>query len=335
MAKKNILLICGGGGTEHDISLISAKYILEKLQQIPECSAHYLCIERDGRRTNLKGEDCELRKAGEIYNRETQETIHLDYAIPCIHGPPGENGQIQSVFELMGLPYLGASSEASIHCFNKVTTKLWLSKLDIPNTPYLFIYENTAKNLETITTFFNTHGKDIFIKASNQGSSVGCYHVTNLDDLEYSLTEALKLSSYVLIEKTIKGRELEVSVFDYQGITHASYPGEIKCPSQFYTYEEKYSKAGHTTTEVEAPGIDQQKREEIKELAIKAFKGLKIKDLSRVDFFLTKDNEVYLNEINTFPGHTPISMFPMMMENYGVEYIDYLSDRIFTATKIK
>ncbi len=333
MNTRNILLICGGGSTEHEISLISAKYILGKLNEIPKVVPHYLCIERDGRRTNLKGEDCELRKAGEIYNRVTEETTKIDYAIPCIHGPPGENGQIQSVFEMMGLPYLGASSEASIHCFNKVTTKLWLSALDIPNTPFLFVNEYNSEEYERVTKFFENSGNDIFIKASNQGSSVGCYHITNRDQIESSLNEALKLSPYVLIEKTVKGRELEVSVFDYDGETRATLPGEIICPSQFYSYEEKYSDKGHTTTNVEALDIPIEKKEEIRSLALKAFKGLKLKDLSRVDFFLTTDGVIYLNEINTFPGHTPISMFPMMMENSGVLYLDFLRDRILSATK--
>ncbi len=333
MTPKNVLLICGGGGTEHEISLVSAKYILGKLEEISEITPHYLCIEKDGRRTNLAGEDCELRKAGEIFNRVTQETTLLDYAIPCIHGPPGENGQIQSVFEMMGLPYLGASSEASINCFNKVTNKLWLSALNIPNTPYLFSYEDSEEEVQRIETFFHDNGEDLFMKASNQGSSVGCFHITKKEEIAPALKEALTLSPYVLIERTIKGRELEVSVFDYRGKTHATYPGEIICPSKFYSYEEKYSSAGHTTTHVEAQGIPQEIREEIKDMAIRAFKGIRLKDMSRIDFFLTDENEIFLNEINTFPGHTPISMFPMMMENSGVKYLDYLRDRITTATQ--
>ncbi len=333
MSKKNVLLICGGGGSEHDISLVSAKYILTKLKEISEVTPHYLCIERDGRRTNLLGEDCELRKAGEIFNKVTEETIVLDYAIPCIHGPPGENGQIQSVFELMGLPFFGPGSEPSINCFNKVTTKLWLSALGIPNTPYLFIYESSDSEIDRIEKFFNLHGEDIFIKASNQGSSVGCYHVTKINEIGNSLKEALKLSPYVLIEKTVKGRELEVSVFDYQGKIHASLPGEIICPSKFYSYEEKYSDKGHTTTEVVAKDITQDLQNKIQEIAIQAFKGLRLKDLSRVDFFLTDDLEIYINEINTFPGHTPISMFPMMMENYGVRYVDFLKERVLNSAK--
>jgi len=332
MTQKNILLICGGGGTEHDVSLISAKYILEKLHLIQGIVAHYLCIEKDGSRTNLEGEDCELRKAGEIYNHTSKKTTKLDYAIACIHGAPGENGQIQSVFEMMGLPYLGASSEASILCFNKVSTKLWLSALGIANAPYLFIYNNLPDDISRVETFFEENEQDIFIKASNQGSSVGCYHITQKKSIMNALMQSLQLSPYVLIEKTIKGRELEVSVFDYQGKTYTTFPGEIVCPSRFYTYEEKYSESGHTTTQVEAPAIDEKIRDEIKTMALRAFKGLRIKDLSRVDFLLTNDNEIFINEINTFPGHTPISMFPMMMENAGVSYQDFLRDRIFSAT---
>jgi len=332
MTQKNILLICGGGGTEHEVSLVSAKYMHEKLQNIEGVITHYLCIKKDGSRTNLEGENCELRKSGELYNRVSNKTTKLDYAIACIHGAPGENGQIQSVFEMMGLPYLGASSEASILCFNKVSTKLWLSALGIANTPYLFIYKNQLEDISKVETFFEDNERDIFIKASNQGSSVGCYHITEKKNIAMALTRGLQVSPYVLVEKTIEGRELEVSVFDYQGKTYTTFPGEIVCPSQFYSYEEKYSESGHTKTHVEAPGIDEKTRDKIKTMALRAFKGLRIKDLSRIDFFLTRDNEIYINEINTFPGHTPISMFPMMMENAGVSYQEFLKDRIFTAT---
>lgn len=327
---KNVLLICGGGGTEHDISLISAKYFSSKLSLIPEVITHYLCIEKDGNRTNDKGESCELRKAGEIFNRDTQETIKLDYVVPCFHGPPGETGQIQAVFEMMGLPYLGANSEGSINCFNKASTKLWLSYLGIKNSNFIVLNSSNYKELlPKVQTFHKEHNNDVFIKATHQGSSVGCFHILDSGQIESSIEEALKLSPYVLVEETIKGRELEVAVFEYQGKVHATVPGEIDCPSSFYTFEEKYAQESHTKTLTVAPNIPDNISEKIKENAIKAFNGLNLKDMARVDFFLTEANDVLINEINTFPGHTPISMFPMMMENYGVKYEDYLKDRIF------
>jgi D-alanine-D-alanine ligase len=328
--QKNVLLICGGGGSEHDISLVSADYIKSKLELIEDINLLYLVIEKDSSRKNEKGQDCELRKAGEVYNRETKQTTKLDYVIPCFHGPPGETGQIQAVFEMMGLPYLGAGSEGSINCFNKATTKLWLSDLNIKNSPFIVVNEHTREEkTKEIEEFFIKSKNDIFIKATHQGSSVGCYHVLDVADIAGALTEALKLSPFALVEKTIKGRELEVSVFEYNGEIHATKPGEIDCPSEFYTYEEKYAQDSKTKTLAEAPNITPEQVEEIRKTAIKTFKGLYLKDMARVDFFLTEDNEIFVNEINTFPGHTPISMFPMMMENYGVKYEEFLKDRIF------
>ncbi len=328
--QKNILLICGGGSSEHDISLISAKYFESKLNLIDEVKTHYLCIEKDGRRTNHNGEDCELRKAGEIFNRSTQEVIPLDYAIPCIHGPPGENGQIQAVFEMMGLPFLGAGSEASILCFNKASTKIWLDHTGIANSPYqVFTNDNEASQKE-LSSFFSKHNGDIFLKAAHQGSSVGCYHVTNLQELSSKMTEAFKYGPVVLAEKTIKGRELEVAAFEFQNEVHISAPGEIKCPDGFYDYKEKYAEDSKTQTLVEAPGLTDQQILKIRSMAAEAFKILRLKDLARIDFFLDQEGTPLINEINTFPGHTPISMFPMMMENMGVKYQNFLKDRIFS-----
>lgn len=325
---KNVLLICGGGGSEHDISLISAKYIESKLALIPELKTIYLCIEKDGRRLNRLGQDCELRKAGEVYNKETGELIVLDYAIPCIHGPPGENGQIQAVFEMMGLPFLAPGSEASILCFNKASTKIWMDKAEIANSPYLFYCSPDLINKEDLEAFFDKHGGDVFVKAAHQGSSVGCYHVTEKSELLKKVSEAFTYGPVVLIEKTIKGRELEVAAYEYQGKLHISNPGEIVCPDGFYDFEEKYNENSKTQTLVEAQNLSEEQIQLIRKMAEKTFRILRLKDMARIDFFLDRDGNPLINEINTFPGHTPISMFPSMMENMGVKYEDYLRDRI-------
>lgn len=329
--KANVLLICGGGSTEHDISLISAKYLLAQLQNIPDINVHYLCIERDGRRTNLEGEDCELRKSGEIFNKSTEEIIRLNYAIPCIHGPPGENGQIQSVFELMGLPFLGAGSEASITCFNKVSTKLWLESLGIKTAPFIFLSHWDRDSKIKVEKFFEESNSDVFIKASNQGSSVGCFHVTDKNQIEEKCKEAFRFSPFVLLETTQRGRELEVAAYEYKDAIYTTAPGEIICPDGFYDFDEKYNEKSRTKTLPHAENLDQETISKIKEIAHKAFRGLKLKDLARIDFFLTNDNQILINEINTFPGHTPISMFPMMMEANGLHYVEFLKDRIKAA----
>ena len=325
----NVLLICGGGSSEHDISLISAKFILSKLKLIAGITPYYVCIEKNGDRTDFDGNKCELRKAGILVKESEKEPITLNYAIPCFHGYPGETGDIQSLFDMMGLPYLGAGAEASKVCFNKVTTKLWLSALELPNTPYLFLNNTDDDSLNKANTFFETH-RDVFVKASSQGSSVGCFHVQKIEDLKSSCEKALELSPYVLVEKTIKGRELEVAVFNYQGKLHAYGPGEIKCQDGFYSYAEKYNQTSKAEVSYKADNISEEIESKILELAKNAFRTLNLKDMARIDFFLTEKGEILINEINTFPGHTEISLFPKLLEINDLQYEKYLEDRINT-----
>lgn len=324
--KKNILIMSGGGGTEHEISLVSAAHFRSLLQGHPDFEIYDCEIKKNGERRTLNNQLVELRRAGELYFCDSQVSIQIDYFIPCFHGYPGETGDIQSLYEMMGIPYLGSGPEGSILAFNKVSTKLWLDALSIPNTPWCFLSE--LRQADQAHTFFDQH-QDVFVKASSQGSSVGCYHITEKSQLDIALKEAFTLSPFVIIEKTIDARELEVAVFEYRGQTLASHPGEIVCPSKFYSYEEKYDSKSQTQTHIKAPDLSDELVEKMKVLAIKAFQGLKLRHLSRIDFFWDKKTgELYLNEINTFPGMTPISLFPKMVEAHGVQLKDYFTEII-------
>lgn len=318
---KNILLICGGGGSEHDISLTSASFIKSHLEKISTARVFMIKITKDGQRLNEQDQKVELRKGGLLYNEETEELLKLHFAIPCFHGPPGETGQIQSVFEMMNLPYLGCRPEANMLCFNKISTKLWLNAGNIPNTPFCILKD--MDDINKARDFFNKCG-DVFVKASSQGSSIGCYKVTDGATLVDSIKKAFELSPYVLVEKSIEGRELEVSVYEHHGEIKASFPGEIICPDRFYSYEEKYSVDTHTKTQIKAEAISDEVADDIKKYSLLAFKLLKLRHLSRIDFFLTDEGNIYINEINTFPGMTPISMFPKMMENDGLPFFQFL-----------
>ncbi len=328
---KNILLLCGGGGSEHDISLRSADYIYNELESLKLYNVFKVEIKHNGDRVDQNGLLCELRKAGELYYPSTDKTHTLDFAIPCIHGPPGENGIIQSIFELMHLPYLGCTPEPSQTCFNKVTTKLWLDTLGIPNTPYIYLSDESSESMSNALSFFDEH-QDIYVKAASQGSSVGCYHVVNKDDVTKVITDAFKFSDYVLIEKTITARELEVSAYNYNNEIKVTVPGEIICPDGFYDFDQKYSSESKTQTDIEAKNLSPDTIKSIREFSKKAFKGLKLRHLSRIDFFYTPQGDIYLNEINTFPGMTPISMFPKMMENDGTKFSLFLKSIIEEST---
>ena len=172
----------------------------------------------------------------------------------------------------------------------------------------------------------------VFVKAACEGSSVGCYQVDHLDDLLPKIKEAFNFSDRVLIEKAVKPRELEVAAYEYNGQIVVTSPGEIVCnKNTFYTYEEKYGSSSSSKTNVIAENLTEKQVLTIKDLALRAYKGLKLKDLSRIDFFLTSDNEIYLNEINTFPGMTSTSLFPKMLENTGITMSSYLAERINKA----
>lgn len=314
MSKKKVLLLCGGGSTEHEVSLVSVKHIRECLSALPEVDLTTVEIKKNGEWIDEKGNKIELRPK------------QFDVAVPCIHGYPGETGDIQSLFEMIGLPYLGCNSETSKMCFNKITTKLWATALGVPNTPYIFLSEQSEEGLQKARGFSSLHG-DVVVKASNQGSSVGCYLVEKSNDPTETIKKAFGYSPFVLMEKRLHPRELEVSVYEFDGKMQISYPGEINCPSKFYSYEEKYSQESLTTTETRAKNISEDVVKKITEYSTRLYSGLKLRHLSRIDFFLDGE-EVYLNEINTFPGLTPISMFPKMMEANGHSFKDFLSQHI-------
>lgn len=324
--KKTVLLLKGGGSSEHDISLISSDFIESK---IDTNKFDVICVEIDKDfQWKKSGLDCELNFKRELIINDSKTKI--DVAIPCFHGFPGETGSIQSFFELIKLPYLGCNSETSLLCFNKLATKLFLESLGVKTTPFIQI--QNADELQDAKSFLNKYGH-CYLKATNQGSSVGCYHVKSLAELEENINPAFSYSPFVILEQAIDGRELEVSAFEFQGKNIITAPGEIICETDFYDFEQKYSKDSTTKTIPQAQDISQSSLNEINRQASLAFKALKMKDLSRIDFFLSDNNEVFINEINTFPGHTSISMFPMMVEASGIKYSDFINDRLEKLTE--
>ncbi|MBF0314880.1 MAG: D-alanine--D-alanine ligase [Oligoflexia bacterium] len=346
---KNVLLLFGGGGTEHEISVISAGHIYESLKAASEYQVFAVELLKDRTLRLYSGEigvgkesrQVELSGWGRLELKFVQDKEHksfyLDLVIPCIHGYPGETGDVQSWFALLNLPYFGCTSEGNILAFNKVSTKLWLSSLGIPNTPYTYLEDQTDECFKRAKSFFQEAQSQgalgVFVKPSHQGSSVGCYRALKESELLPAIKNAFYYSPYVLIEKLLDARELEISIYEYKRELHASYPGEIITPDHFYSYEEKYSQVSKTKTVVKAEAVSEETVKAMQAYALRAFRGLKLRHISRVDFFLTTKGEVYLNEINTFPGMTPISMFPKMMEQNGHRFSDYILDSLAAISK--
>lgn len=325
---KNILLIAGGDSSEHDISIVSSGYVAEKLR----CNDDFYLLSvvlHDGKLQFADGAVAYFAlKNNLVVERAdgSSESYLIDCVVPCLHGFPGETGDLQSLLELHEVPYIGCKAEAGRNCFNKVTTKMYMDALGIDNTPSIFVGSSDEASLKKVHEAFTKFGCDVYVKAASQGSSIGCYHITNENELDKAISDALALSELVLVEKTIEHRELEVAAFELNGELHLTEPGEIVIPSdKFYTFEEKYSSDSKSYTTLEAKDLNPMQREIIKSMAARAFKGLNLRHLSRIDFFLATDGSIFINEINTFPGMTPISMFPKLVEHAGFDMSSFLT----------
>lgn len=315
---KNIVLVYGGEGSEHEISKISASYIQEQIDsskfnlQVFELDKNFNFIQ-DSKSFTLTPNKTLAHKG---------ETVEIDYVIPCLHGYPGETGDIQSILSAYQIPYLGCDSESSKICFNKFLTKLVLEHIGIKTTPFITVQK---ENLKLADSFFETH-KEVFVKATNQGSSIGCYKVSNKDNLQAKINEAFNLSKHVILEKALTPREIEVAAFEFEGKVHVTSASEVSHDGSFYDYNEKYSGSSSAKTTLE-PKLSKKTKQELAELSFKIFTTLKLKDLSRIDFFLVGE-DIYVNEINTFPGMTSISLFPKMMEHYGVSFKAFIEEKL-------
>jgi D-alanine-D-alanine ligase len=329
----NILLLCGGGASEHDVSLVSADFLQQQLKMNSHFDVERVVIKQDGW---FSTDDCLVYLDTNTATLNTgSEQKQIDFVVPCIHGYPGETGDVQSMLELAGIPYLGCGPEASSNCFNKITSKLWYDALNIPNTPYIFLSELSDTALEKSYAAMQQWGT-IFVKAARQGSSVGCYKVTDSSQLQEAVACAFRFSDQVLVEKALQPRELEVAAYEMGDMLHISKPGEIIAPKEgFYTYEEKYSQTSHSYTKVEADGLTDNQLALINRYSEKIFRQMKLRHLARIDFFLASNGDIYLNEVNTFPGMTPISMFPKMLENNGHAMSEFLRECIESSITSK
>lgn len=318
MGKERNTIIIHGGAEESAISKISASYISEKITKI-----------------GLKSEEVNLNEFDNLHNLfkfiTHNHSINDTYIIPCIHGAPGESGEIQNLISDLGFKFLGCNMETSINCFNKITTKLHASSLEIPVVPFKRVTisgNNYDKLVKSLKIFYHENNQHIFIKAPKQGSSIGCYEIKSEQEIEKTLLKCSKYGPEILVEKAVSGRELEVATFEFKSKLIISKPGEVLTSGEFYNFDKKYSNSSPIKTSL-TPEIDPLIQNQLESISKNIFISMGIKDLSRIDFFLeNKTNKIYLNEVNTFPGMTPISLFPKLMECSGVKFEHFLEDRI-------
>ena len=269
----------------------------------------------------------------------------LDRVFPVLHGLYGEDGTIQGMFELFGIKYVGCKVLASSVGMDKVYTKLIFDKAKINQTKYIYIKKNTNGNytyideelneknmsVEEITTIAEEKLKyPMFVKPSNSGSSVGVNKSENKEQLINNIEIAAKFDRKILVEEGIIGKEVECAVLESEdGKIEVTNPGEIIPAGEYYSFDSKYNDKESKT--LNNARISDEQKEEIRSIALKAFKAIDGCGLSRVDFFVEDGTgKIYINEINTMPGFTEISMYPKLFEEYGYTYSELLDKLIKT-----
>lgn len=332
--KKTVGVLFGGQSSEHEVSCVSAQTIISSIDS-DAYEVILIGITKEGKW--LLTESVEDIKSGAWRNGKVQAVLSpdavdkcllilngdkvkkkkLDVVFPALHGLYGEDGTIQGILELAKIPYVGCGVLASAVSMDKLYTKIVVDTLGIRQAKYVAVFRQDLKRIEeVIMRIENKLEYPVFIKPSNAGSSCGVSKAHDREELIAGLSLAAEHDRKILVEETIIGREIECAVLG-SADTRASGVGEILAAADFYDYEAKYHNSASKT--VISPILPHGKEEEIRKNAVEIFKVLDGYGLSRVDFFLEKDtNEVVFNEINTLPGFTGISMYPMLWEARGI-----------------
>ena len=344
MNKKVVAVLFGGQSSEHEVSCVSAATVISNMD--PEKYEQVLVgITKDGRW--LLVDSLESLQSGEWKKGTTKAVLSPDTSIgglliirdgavevkkvdlvyPVLHGLYGEDGTVQGILELSGLPYVGCGVLCSADSMDKLYTKIVVDTLSVNQAAYVPVMRSELEDMDAVVEKIEAERPyPVFVKPSNAGSSKGVSKARNREELIHALKFAAAEDSKILVEETIVGRELECAVLQDGREIKASGVGEILAAAEFYDFDAKYNNPDSRT--VIDPELPEGKAEEIREAAVAIFRALDGRGLSRVDFFLEKDtNRVVFNEINTCPGFTAISMYPMLWEARGLakrELIDRL-----------
>jgi len=360
MSKKRVAVIFGGQSSEHEVSRVSAQSVIENIDK-QKYDIVMIGITKDGQWLTYDGPAEKIGTgewqaiAQQKFLAQKQETAAetteiaannsargilaetkapIDVIFPVLHGCNGEDGTIQGLFELAQIPYVGCGVLASSLGMDKAYTKIIFEKEGLPQGGYLVFnrkqiyYENDSviKEVESRLAY------PCFVKPSNAGSSVGVNKASNRDELKIALDIAAKNDRRILVEEFINGREIECAVLGNDNPI-ASTVGEVVPCNDFYDYEAKYQVGDSSRVVIPAENLAPETIEKIRAYAVRAFKCLDCAGLSRVDFFVHKETgDVYINEINTLPGFTQISMYPKLWAQSGISYnklIDKLIELAF------
>lgn len=347
-----IALVYGGKSGEHEISLVSAAAIARNIDSKNEIVP--IAITKDGRwllqpeseLLRVKNDEKAHFEIKEDSSKEVlvvpaggtkrtfkvgSEEIGVDVVFPALHGTYGEDGTIQGLLEMVNVPYVGCSTLASAITMDKEKTKVALAQAGIPVVPGFCMRRSDiadSRRYDELLEKAVAMGFPLFVKPCSAGSSDGASKADDLQHLNGAIIEAFSWDDKILIEKAVNAREVECSVTGnpttYDGkecdMAKAYGPGEIAPKHEFYDYDAKYNDPDGADLLIPA-NLPEERLEEIRSLAVKAYTALDLCGLSRVDFFVDKDTDrVYLNEINTLPGFTQISMFPKMCAAFGLDF---------------
>jgi D-alanine-D-alanine ligase len=336
--KKKIAVLFGGQSTEHEVSRVSATSVLKNID-ITKYDIYPIGITKDGLWFEYTGkldniESGEWEKDEFFKVPQGQKLLfnkEVDVVFPVLHGLFGEDGTIQGMCKLLNVPCVGPGVMSSAICMDKIYTKYLLENFNIKQADYVVINAHDyAKNKDLLLEKIEKKlGYALFIKPSNSGSSVGITKAHNKEELILGVEEALKYDRKILVEKAINAREIEVAVLgnDYP---EASIPGEVIPAKEFYDYEAKYK--SEASKLLIPAALSAAKLQTIRQQAIKIYTILDCAGMARVDFLVDKDTEdVYLNEVNTIPGFTKISMYPKMWQATGKTYGQLIDELIELA----
>lgn len=347
MDKKTVVVLFGGQSSEHEVSCVSAVTVINHINRdhydlvlvgITKEGKWILTnnteeitsgVWREGKKTAILSPD---RSKPSLLIMEGNQVDYqkVDVVFPVLHGLYGEDGTVQGLLELAGIPYVGCGVLASAVSMDKLYTKIIVDTLGIRQAAYEAVYAKDLEGMDQVVERIeNRINYPVFIKPSNAGSSKGITKAHNREELIRGLRIAVEHDRKILVEETIIGREIECAVLGGMEVK-ASGVGEIVAAAEFYDYDAKYNNADSKT--VISPELPEGKAQEISESAMKIFRAVDGFSLSRVDFFLEKDtNEVVFNEINTLPGFTAISMYPMLWEAKGIAKPQLVEKLIQTA----
>lgn len=349
MSKINLCIIFGGKSCEHEVSLQSAMNVCEALNPdkyeitlvaMDKKGRFFLCPEedfiefpKDPSKIRLTALDDELAFIpGEVgasfFSLKNGKRLNpIDVIFPILHGPYGEDGSVQGLFKLLNVPYVGADVVGSAVGMDKDIMKRLLRDAGVSISNFVVYRKLMKRNYASVKKKL---GLPIFVKPANLGSSVGVSKVTDEESFHNALDLAFKYDHKVILEEFVEGREIECAVKGNHEV-QVTMPGEIMPTSGFYSYEAKYIDANGAKLEIPAK-IDFKTKEQIKAISKKVYKVLECRGLARIDFFL-KGDEIIVNEINTLPGFTKISMYPKLWQQEGLQYADLIDELINLALK--